>query len=178
MIQIEKRNICVCILLSIVTFGVYGIYWMYLLVKNTRSIQKIKTSCVGEMLCLFLVPFYYLYWWYTKGEKTKQEFNEHNYTAGSNGTVYLVLALFGFSIVSMAIMQSDFNSLETVLTLEKQHISIQAEENHHHSKLLLSIRIALLVISIALIIAGILNGGMADVLSKAVNICTECIGLG
>lgn len=32
--------------------------------------------------------------------------------------------------------------------------------------------------AIALIILGITNGGMADVLGKAVKICTECIGLG
>ena len=41
-----------------------------------------------------------------------------------------------------------------------------------------AVRIALAVLALALITAGILNGGMADVLSKAVNICTECIGLG
>lgn len=32
--------------------------------------------------------------------------------------------------------------------------------------------------SVVLIILGITNGGMADVLQKAVKICTECIGLG
>ena len=37
---------------------------------------------------------------------------------------------------------------------------------------------AVIVIAIALIIAGVSNGGMADVLGKAVQICTECIGLG
>jgi hypothetical protein len=28
------------------------------------------------------------------------------------------------------------------------------------------------------IVLGIVNGGMADVLNKAIKICTECIGLG
>ena len=41
-----------------------------------------------------------------------------------------------------------------------------------------AIRIVLLAASIALIAAGIMNGGMRDVLIKAINICTECIGLG
>ena len=113
MIQINKRSIGVCILLSIITFGIYGIYWLYLLVKNTRSIQKNTTSCTGEMLCLIFVPFYSLYWWYTRGEKVKQEFSQHNYVSTGNGIVYLILAIFGLSIVSMAIMQSDFNSLKS-----------------------------------------------------------------
>ena len=38
--------------------------------------------------------------------------------------------------------------------------------------------IVLLAVAVVFIVAGSLNGGMADVLSKAVNICTECIGLG
>ena len=37
---------------------------------------------------------------------------------------------------------------------------------------------AIVAVSIVLIILGITNGGMADVLEKAVKICTECIGLG
>lgn len=40
------------------------------------------------------------------------------------------------------------------------------------------LRIGLIAISLVLIILGALNGGMADVLDKAVKICTECIGLG
>ncbi len=36
----------------------------------------------------------------------------------------------------------------------------------------------LLAIAAALIVPGIINGGLYDVFVKAVNICTECIGLG
>ena len=36
----------------------------------------------------------------------------------------------------------------------------------------------LTVVSLALIVAGRMAGGAADVLTKAINICTECIGLG
>ena len=42
----------------------------------------------------------------------------------------------------------------------------------------LVLRIFVLIIAICLIGFGIANGGMTDVLSKAVKICTECIGLG
>ena len=40
------------------------------------------------------------------------------------------------------------------------------------------IRLAILAVSVAFIIVGVFNGGMRDVLIKAINICTECIGLG
>ena len=45
-------------------------------------------------------------------------------------------------------------------------------------RIMLGIRAAIAVLAIAFIVVGIFNGGMADVLSKAINICTECIGLG
>lgn len=40
------------------------------------------------------------------------------------------------------------------------------------------VRSALLVLAAILIVVGIINGGMRDVLVKAINICSECIGLG
>lgn len=43
---------------------------------------------------------------------------------------------------------------------------------------ILGIRIALAVIAVAFIIWGVLNGSARAVFIKAINICTECIGLG
>ena len=40
------------------------------------------------------------------------------------------------------------------------------------------VRGIVIVIGVAFIIAGALNGGADDVVTKAINICTECIGLG
>ncbi len=43
---------------------------------------------------------------------------------------------------------------------------------------LIQLRTAILVIAIIFIVLGVMNGGLRDVLVKAINICTECIGLG
>ena len=40
------------------------------------------------------------------------------------------------------------------------------------------LRTAVLLLSLILIAAGILNGGLEDVLLKGIAICTECVGLG
>ena len=39
-------------------------------------------------------------------------------------------------------------------------------------------KVVIIAISALFILLGVLNGGMADVLGKAIKICTECIGLG
>lgn len=46
------------------------------------------------------------------------------------------------------------------------------------TRTLLIVRIIVFVAAVAMIVAGVANGGMADVLAKAIAICTECIGLG
>ncbi len=43
---------------------------------------------------------------------------------------------------------------------------------------LFTVRMIFLVLAVVLLILGILNGSARDVFSKAVTICTECIGLG
>ena len=43
---------------------------------------------------------------------------------------------------------------------------------------LLWLRLALLSVGIFLLVYGFMTGGTADVLTKAINICTECVGLG
>lgn len=53
---------------------------------------------------------------------------------------------------------------------------IQAKQRTAHAPNWL--RVLLYVCAAAFITLGALNGGLRDVLVKAVNICTECIGLG
>ena len=39
-------------------------------------------------------------------------------------------------------------------------------------------RVAIITLAVCMIIAGIINGGLEDVLAKGATICTECVGLG
>jgi hypothetical protein len=45
-------------------------------------------------------------------------------------------------------------------------------------RVLWGVRAVILAVGILFVVLGVINGGMADVLGKAVRICTECIGLG
>lgn len=48
----------------------------------------------------------------------------------------------------------------------------------HNKYFILGLRIGIGCIAVAFIIAGALNGNMTNILIKAINICSECIGLG
>ena len=50
--------------------------------------------------------------------------------------------------------------------------------NLNNNKKVLIIRILIITVGVALLVLGAILGGYNDVLTKAVQICTECIGLG
>ncbi|MBQ9779971.1 MAG: hypothetical protein IJW00_09060 [Clostridia bacterium] len=58
----------------------------------------------------------------------------------------------------------------------REKATAQANANSGHAVWV--IRGVILVVALAFIVLGIINGGMEDVLQKAIRICTECIGLG
>lgn len=120
MIPVYKRKIWVCILLSLFTFGIYLVYWRYLMIKNTKSIKRDDSGCAGELLLMIFLPFYSVYWWYTRGNTVETEFSKHGYSASGNKIAYLLLLLFGLEIVALAIMQHDFNSLKSVSELDEE----------------------------------------------------------
>ena len=45
-------------------------------------------------------------------------------------------------------------------------------------RFIFAVRLVVLALGLTFFILGIVNGGQQDVLFKAINICTECIGLG
>ena len=60
----------------------------------------------------------------------------------------------------------------------KTHRGAHANVRQPDAKKLFVIRAVLLVVAALFIVIGIVNGSARDVLTKAIKICTECIGLG
>lgn len=64
---------------------------------------------------------------------------------------------------------------------EKKTVSISKELSEQEladAKRIRISRCCILCVAVFFIIYGLATGGIADVLAKAINICTECIGLG
>lgn len=51
--MIQQRNIAVCIILSIVTCGIYGIYWFIVLSNDTNTVSNAENATYPEELLLF-----------------------------------------------------------------------------------------------------------------------------
>ena len=104
-----NRNIVVCIVLSIVTCGIYGLYWMVVLNDELNAASGQYGPSGGTVLLFSIVTcgIYGLYWMYKMGERVEIINGNRGYT----GILYLALAFFGLSIVSYALMQSELNRI-------------------------------------------------------------------
>lgn len=111
--MIQKRSVAVCIILSIVTCGIYGIYWFICLNNDTNTASNTFGTSGGVAFLLTLVTcgIYGFYWAYKQGEKIDAAKASRGIPTSNSGIVYLLLSIFGLSIVAWALMQNELNQL-------------------------------------------------------------------
>ena len=112
---VTQRGIALSIILVLVTCGIYALYWLYCLVTdlNTASGETDDTSG-GMVLLLSIVTcgIYQLYWYYKAAGKVNRIRTFNGEVQDSSlGILYLLLSLFGFGIVSMALIQNELNKV-------------------------------------------------------------------
>lgn len=108
--QIAPRNLAVCVILSIVTCGIYSIYWLVKLNDEINYISgepKPTSGIVVWLLGIVTCGIYYLYWYYRMGEKCDRI---KGASGGSSNILYLVLGIFGLGIVNYCLMQDTVNN--------------------------------------------------------------------
>ena len=91
-----------------------------------------------------------------------------------------LLVAFIYSLIVVIINEKSIaTEIELLKKLPfKEKTSTEECDTCSCDKKLAAIRIAFIIIGIGILIYGFAKGGTRDVLTKAVNICTECIGLG
>lgn len=105
---IQVRNIAIAVILSIVTCGLYGIYWMIKLNDEINQICGDTQATSGGVVFLFTLitcGIYGWYWMYKMGEKC----DRIKGVDGNSGILYLILGIFGLSIVNYCLMQDTIN---------------------------------------------------------------------
>ena len=109
--KVTKRDIAVSIILTIVTCGIYGIYWFVVMTNELNQVSDDKEPSGGMALLLSIVTcgIYSFYWNYKMGQKLYNAGKKYGKDIGDNAVLYLVLSLFGLSIVSYCLIQSDLN---------------------------------------------------------------------
>ena len=110
---VQNKNIVTCILLSLVTCGIYGIIWFINMVDDVNRVCNDEKSnqSGGTVFLLTLVTcgIYGIIWFYQAGSRMFRAGQKYGMQISDNGTLYLILSIFGLSIVNYCLLQSDLN---------------------------------------------------------------------
>lgn len=112
---IQQKNIALCVVLCFVTCGIYSIIWFISMVDDLNYASgQTNESSGGIVFLLSLVTcgIYMIYWMYKAGEKVNIIRQSRGiYPDTSTGVLYLVLTIFGLSIVSCCLIQNELNQI-------------------------------------------------------------------
>ena len=113
----EKRNIATLIILSIVTCGIYALYWFVVTTNDienalgSKSDGACKSGGAALLLSIVTCGIYTFYWYYKEAERIETLNNERGLRSSTEGWVYILLCFIGLEIVAMAIMQDQLNRI-------------------------------------------------------------------
>ena len=105
---IAERELVRSTILSIITCGIYSIIWFIALTNEMNKATGNEDDTNGGLsflLSLVTCGIYGHYWAYKMGEKRDAMIGEKAFS----NILYLVLSLFGFSIVVYALLQDTLN---------------------------------------------------------------------
>lgn len=134
--KIKKKKFWKVLFLSLVTFGIYGIYVLY---KFTEDINKI---CDGDgkkspnYIIVLLLSFctcgiYAIYWWYRQADRLKKVSSKYGVSIKETGKTILCWEVFGSLLfglgmfVTLYIMFDNMNRLALVYNCEKTSEEIE-----------------------------------------------------
>lgn len=110
-------------------------------------------------------------------------FDTQDITGSMIKAMYILLPCmavpFGYAVFAAYYAKASMKrELEMLKNMEASADAVPAAPKNSCRFPCMAVRWALLGIGIVLLIVGFVSGGTEDVLTKAVNICTECVGLG
>lgn len=102
---------CATLNVSIITLGIYSIDWFIVMTDDANIFSDEDTTSGGTAFLLTLVTcrIYGIYWNYKMGKKMEQAGKKYNVPISDNSLIYLILSLFGSSIINYCLIQKDLN---------------------------------------------------------------------
>lgn len=114
---ISKRDLVLNIILTIVTCGIWGIIWEVQIADDIKLLtgeEDLASGVVLVLLSLVTCGIYFIFWVYNAANKLELVKAGYGLPTESKGLVYVVLSIFGFSIVALALMQNDLNTVADI----------------------------------------------------------------
>ncbi|MDL2324503.1 DUF4234 domain-containing protein [Ruminococcaceae bacterium OttesenSCG-928-A16] len=114
--MMKNRNIALYVILSIVTCGIFYIYWYYCIaddfynqnpqLQNNLPTSPILTIVLNVVTC----GLYGIYVAYVWGKATPEIMARYGRQAEDRSILYLIFSVVGLQIVTTCMIQNDFNN--------------------------------------------------------------------
>ena len=103
----KQRSIPLAIIFSIITFGIYYLYWHICLTNDTNALAKSKTAngVLSLVFSFITLGIYSFYWVYMLGVKDGEISGN-----GSRGWSYLALYFLGLGFLAPILTQGTLNN--------------------------------------------------------------------
>jgi len=115
----NKRSVTMCIVLTIVTCGLYGIYWLYAMANEINALEDNYVAPSGASVVLLSIVtcgLYHIYYIFMASKRLFYLFDSNGIQCSDNALINVLLCIAcyfvpGAYIVAYAIMQNDINRL-------------------------------------------------------------------
>ena len=110
----KKRNLALCVIFSIITFGIYAIFWFIKINNDANELAnppKKTSGGVAFLLTLITFGLYGIYWSYKMGKQLDSALEQRNMPPKNGAVLYLILSVIGLGFVAWILMQNSINSM-------------------------------------------------------------------
>ena len=117
MSPIREKNIVTCIILSLVTCGIYGIIWFVSITDDMKTMsgdQSLPSGGMAFLLTLVTCGIYGYYWAYKMAKANVMAKSRRGMPADDNTVLYIILQVFGLGIINYCLMQNDLNDMARI----------------------------------------------------------------
>lgn len=110
--MVKERNIALCIILSIVTCGIYAFYWLACITDdiNELSGDNSTSGILSVVLTIVTCGIYGIYWAYKMGDQLDHIKESKESISQNSGILYLILYIL-CNIIAFALLQNEINKL-------------------------------------------------------------------
>lgn len=108
-----QRSVGLSVVLTLITCGLYGIYWFIVLTNDVGRLSGDSSFSGGKHFLLTLITcgVWSFVWAYLLGKNIADAQERRGLRVTDNSLLFLILALFAMGIVNYAIAQSEVNKL-------------------------------------------------------------------
>ena len=122
--MVKQRSLSTLILLSIVTCGIYSIYFWYMWTEDVNKMcagdgKESPNYIIVTLLSVVTCGIYGIFWFYKQGNRLQEDAPKFGLTFSENGTSVLMWMIFGSFIiigpyVAMHILIKNVNAMALV----------------------------------------------------------------